>query len=228
MLSTNRLRKASDLGRYPRPVRTALLVDYFGVLTTSLDDVVRAWIAADNLDPEKCAAYFSKLAHRSSFEVDGPIHGLEIGTWTPADFEVAVAAEMVAEGLLVEPAGLLDRMFGGFRVVPEMIELVAKVRTAGVRTALVTNSFGISYPREDWPRLFDVTVVSHEVGLRKPDPAIYELALQRLGAAADTVVFVDDMQPNIDAAAAMGMATVLHVDHATTATALTELLDLDL
>jgi putative hydrolase of the HAD superfamily len=207
-------------------VRTALLVDYFGVLTTSLDDTVRAWIATDQLDAEKCARYFEKLAHRSSFEIDGPIHGLEVGTWSPADFEVAVAAEMGAEGLVVEAAGLLHRMFGGFRVVPEMIDLVAKVRAAGVRTALVTNSFGIEYPREDWPRLFDATVVSHEVGLRKPDPAIYELALKRLGVDPETVVFVDDMQPNIDAAAAMGMATVLHVDPATTATALEELLGL--
>jgi putative hydrolase of the HAD superfamily len=205
-------------------VRTALLVDYFGVLTTSLDDTVRAWIATDQLDVEKCARYFEKLAHRSSFEVDGPIHGLEVGTWSPTDFEVAVAAEMAAEGLVVEAVGLLNRMFGGFRVVAEMIDLVAKVRAAGVRTALVTNSFGIEYPREDWPRLFDATVVSHEVGLRKPDPAIYELALTRLGVDAETVVFVDDMQPNIDAAASMGMATVLHVDPETTATALEELL----
>ena len=209
-------------------MRTALLVDYFGVLTTSLDDVVRAWIAADDLDPAKCADYFGRLAHRSSFEVDGPIHGLEIGTWTPADFEVAVAAEMVAEGLLVEAEGLLHRMFGGFRVVPEMIDLVAAARAAGIPTALVTNSFGIEYPREDWPRLFDATVVSHEVGLRKPDPAIYELALQRLGVEAGAAVFLDDMQPNIDAAAAMGMATVLHVNPATSATALGELLGVDL
>lgn len=205
-------------------MRTALLVDYFGVLTTSLDDVVRAWIAADQLDAEKCASYFAKLAHRSSFEVDGPIHGLEIGTWSPADFEVAVAAEMATEGLVVEAAGLLQRMFGGFRVMHEMVELVGRVRAAGVPTALVTNSFGVTYPREDWPRLFDVTVVSHEVGLRKPDPAMYELALKRLGVEAENAVFVDDMQANIDAAASMGMATVLHVDHATTATALEELL----
>jgi len=209
-------------------VRTALLVDYFGVLTTSLDDAVRGWIAADNLDPVKCATYFGKLAHRSSFEIDGPIHGLEIGTWTPADFEATVAAEMVAEGLPVEPTGLLNRMFGGFRVVPEMIELVAQVRAAGIPTALVTNSFGVEYPRQDWPRLFDATVISHEVGLRKPDPAIYDLALKRLGIDADTAVFLDDMQPNIDAAAEMGMATVLHVDHATSAAALATLLGLEL
>jgi putative hydrolase of the HAD superfamily len=209
-------------------VRTALLVDYFGVLTTSLDDTVCSWIATDQLDPATCTAYLEKLAHRSSFEVDGPIHGLEIGTWTPADFEVAVAAEMAAEGMVVEAAGLLNRMFGGFRLVPEMHDLVARVRAGGIPTALVTNSFGVEYQRHDWPRLFDATVVSHEVGLRKPDPAIYDLALKRLGVEAADVVFVDDMQANIDAADAMGMATVLHVDHATTATALEELLGVPL
>jgi putative hydrolase of the HAD superfamily len=209
-------------------VRTALMIDYFGVLTTSLDDTVRAWIAEDNLDPVKCAAYFTRLAHRSSFEVDGPIHGLEIGTWSPADFEIAAAAEMAAEGLTVEAEGLLTRMFGGFHVVPEMIELVARVRAAGVPTVLVTNSFGVEYPRADWPRLFDATVISHEVGLRKPDPAIYELALKRLGVDAGAVAFVDDMQANLDTAAELRMATVLHIDHATTAIALSELLKIDL
>jgi putative hydrolase of the HAD superfamily len=108
-----------------------------------------------------------------------------------------------------------------------MVELVAHVRASGVRTALVTNSFGIEYHREDWPRLFDATVISAEVGLRKPDPGIYAIALERLGVQAADVVFVDDMQPNIEAAAELGMATVLHVDPATTATALAELLDVD-
>ena len=201
------------------------MVDYFGVLTTSLDHTVRAWIAADDLDPVKCEDYFRRLAHRSSFEVDGPIHGLEIGTWTPTDFEIAIAAEMVAEGFAVEAEGLLSRMFGGFGVVPEMVELVARVRAAGIRTVLVTNSFGIEYPREDWPRLFDATVVSHEVGLRKPDPAIYQLALDRLGVEANATVLVDDMQANIEAAEGLGIAGVLHVDVASTEARLKELLN---
>lgn len=209
-------------------MRTALLIDYFGVLTTSLDETARAWMAADNLDPVRCADFFRRLGHRSSHEADGPVHGLEIGTWTPTDFEIAIAAEMAAEGLKVRPEGLLHRMFGGFSVVPEMVDLVARIRSAGIRTALVTNSFGVEYPREDWPRLFDATVVSAEVGLRKPDPAIYHVALQAIGAEPGATVFVDDMQANIDAAAALGMATVLHVDAETTATALAELLGLDL
>lgn len=204
------------------------MVDYFGVLTTSLDDVARAWIVADNLDPVKCADYFGRLAHRSTHEVDGPIHGLEIGTWTATEFEVAIAAEMVAEGFEIEAEGLLHRMFGGFAVVPEMIELVAKVRAAGVPTVLVTNSFGVEYPREDWPRLFDATVISHEVGLRKPDRKIYQLALDRLGVEAAATVIVDDMKDNIDAAQALGLTGVLHVDPVTTAIALEDLLGINL
>lgn len=205
-------------------LRTALMVDYFGVLTTSLDDVVRAWIAADQLDPVKCADYFGRLAHRSAHEEDGPIHGLEIGTWTPAEFEVAIAAEMVAEGFEIEAEGLLARMFGGFRVVPEMIDLVARVRAAGIRTVLVTNSFGVEYPRADWPRLFDATVISHEVGLRKPDPAIYRMALEAIGVEATAAVFVDDMPANIAVAEALGMAAIQHVDVASTQARLQELL----
>jgi putative hydrolase of the HAD superfamily len=115
-------------------------------------------------------------------------------------------------------------MFGGFVVVPEMIELVARVRAAGVPTVLVTNSFGVEYPREDWPRLFDATVVSHEVGLRKPDPAIYRLALDRLGVEAEATVLIDDMKDNIEAAETLGITGVLHVDATSTEARLRELL----
>ena len=56
----------------------------------------------------------------------------------------------------------------------------------------------------------DDIVYSHEVGLRKPDPAIYPLAAQRLGVEPQEVVFLDDVQANVDAALAVGMAAVLH------------------
>lgn len=209
-------------------MRSALLVDYFGVLTTPLDDVAKAWIVADNLDPEKCAAFFARMAERSAHDEDGPVHGLEVGTWTAAEFEIALAAELAAEGLMVEATGLLHRMFGGFTLVPEMVELVARVRAAGIPTVLVTNSFGVEYQREDWPRLFDATVISSEVGLRKPDPAIYRLALEAIRADPTAAVLVDDMTPNIESAEQLGIATVLHVDVPTTAAALSSLFDLDL
>ena len=58
--------------------------------------------------------------------------------------------------------------------------------------------------------LFDAWVISSEVGLRKPDPAIYELAAERLGLPPAACVFVDDLPGNLKPARALGMATVLH------------------
>ena len=59
-------------------------------------------------------------------------------------------------------------------------------------------------------------MISGEVGLRKPDPAIYALAAQRLGLSPEQIVFVDDLCPNVRAAAAAGMVGVQHVDLETT------------
>jgi epoxide hydrolase-like predicted phosphatase len=62
--------------------------------------------------------------------------------------------------------------------------------------------------------LFDDVVISSEVGLRKPDPAVYELAAERLGLPPAGCVFVDDLPGNLKPALALGMATVLHMGDA--------------
>ena len=67
-------------------------------------------------------------------------------------------------------------------------------------------------------------VISGEVGLRKPEPAIYRLALERLGVAAPEAVFVDDAEPNVLGARMLGMRGVLHTDAASTRAALAALI----
>jgi putative hydrolase of the HAD superfamily len=106
-----------------------------------------------------------------------------------------------------------------FDVNTEMFDLVARLRTAGVRTGILTNNvlefrdaWRTLMPYED---LFDDIVDSHEVGLRKPNPAIYELALTRLSATAGRTAFVDDLPANVDAAERLGMyGVVVDVDAA--------------
>ena len=71
-------------------------------------------------------------------------------------------------------------------------------------------------------------MISHEVGLRKPDPEIYALAVEQLGLPAEECVFVDDLGGNLKPAKAMGMATVLHRDAAETIPQLEELLGVPL
>ncbi len=76
---------------------------------------------------------------------------------------------------------------------------------------MLSNSWGEDrYDSAMLAELFDAWVISGEVGLRKPDPAIYELAAERLGLAPDACVFVDDLPGNLKPALALGMATVLH------------------
>jgi len=103
-----------------------------------------------------------------------------------------------------------------------MTEAVAALRAAGVRTALLSNSFGLDYDRTDWARLFDVTVISHEVRMRKPTPEIFLLTCERLGIQPEQAVFVDDLEPNVVAARGLGMEGVHHVEVGPTLARLSE------
>ncbi len=196
------------------PLR-GLLVDYGGVLTNPLAEAVGAWLRADGIDPER----FTELMRRWLTDAErNAVHDLETGRISVADFELRLAAELAQDGAShpAAAAGMLARMFAGFRPEPDMIRVVGTARAAGIRTGLLSNSWGLDYPREGWDELFDVVVISGEVGLRKPDPAIYLLAADRLRLRPAEVAFVDDLAPNVRGAVAAGMVGVQHTDVAAT------------
>jgi putative hydrolase of the HAD superfamily len=206
---------------------TALIVDYGGVLTAPLGDTMSAWFAADNLDPEVFRAAMrdwlglSAPAGGSSLEaVVSPIHSLERGEIDPPEFERQLAARLrTVDGGPVEPVGLLQRMFTGYGGVsepPPLIDAVRRVKAAGHATALLSNSWGMDYPRDGWSDLFDVVVISGEVGMRKPEPEIYQLTVDQLGVPAQQCAFVDDLRPNVRAAAELGMVGIHHTSDAVT------------
>ena len=95
----------------------------------------------------------------------------------------------------------------------EMWQLTSEFRGRGGRTAFLSNGVPEVMERvraqRDLAAFFDVVIVSYEVGYTKPDPRIYELCLSRLGAAAAESLFVDDRIPNIEAARALGISTVV-------------------
>ena len=107
-----------------------------------------------------------------------------------------------------------------------MIEAVARFRQAGIRTGLISNSWGtaLKYEPEMMERLFDTTVISHLEGMRKPDERIYALGAERLGLPVEACVFVDDLPGNLKPARAMGMTTVVHRTAAETIAELESLL----
>jgi HAD superfamily hydrolase (TIGR01509 family) len=98
-----------------------------------------------------------------------------------------------------------------------MNALVLRARHAGLRTALLSNSWGNEYPRDGWDSMFEVVVISGEVGMRKPEPRIYWHTAELLGVEPATCVFVDDLRPNVNAAVAVGMVGVHHRSYRQTA-----------
>jgi epoxide hydrolase-like predicted phosphatase len=107
-------------------------------------------------------------------------------------------------------------MFDFFEHAPDMNGLVHRARKKGIKTALLSNSWGNSYPRHGWDDMFDEVVISGEVGMRKPDSNIYHHTLNRLKIKPKEAVFVDDLPHNIKAASDLGMIGILHVDYETT------------
>jgi epoxide hydrolase-like predicted phosphatase len=206
---------------------TALLVDYGGVLTSSPAESFRQWLDRDGLD----ASMFRDLLRRwfAKDATTNIAHDLETGRISPGEFERALAAELARpDGSMVASDGLLDRMFAGMRAELPMIDVVRRVRSAGVRTGLVSNSWGFDYPRQGWGSLFDAVVISAEVGVRKPDPEIYLLAADRLGVSPATCVYVDDLEVNARGAAAVGMVGIHHTTLESTVAELEILFDMSL
>ena len=109
-----------------------------------------------------------------------------------------------------------------------MIDAVSAARAAGVRTGLITNSWGTGIYERAPLRIFDATVISGDVGLHKPQPEIYELGAERIGVEPAACVFVDDLRENCAGAEEAGMTAVLHRDPEATVTLLEQLLGVSL
>lgn len=208
-----------------------LIVDWGGVLTERLDLAVRAWAENEQIDFEHYRQAMRRwFSPEEQLEAEiNPIHALERGEMTVPDFEARLAAEIQRlDGHPVQTEGLLERMFSTFGTAHAMNALVVRAKRHGVRTALLSNSWGNRYPRDGWGEMFDVVVISGEVGLRKPEPEIFGLACSRLDVGPRECVFVDDLAVNVDAAAQLGMTGVLHRSYDETAARLEELFGLPL
>ncbi len=190
----------------------AVIFDLGGVLMTggSPNDFAKRH---PELDPEMVKELLMGPYH---LDTDHPWHRVERGeiTWTemqaatrPA-LEAAGIVQPKLDGAIREPKAPRPA-FG--RNEP-MIALLGDLRAAGIRLGMLTNNVAALrpawWPLADWSTLFDDIVDSHEVGVRKPDPAIYHLSLRRLGVAASEALFLDDLIHNVNAAVAVGMVGI--------------------
>ena len=149
-----------------------LLVDFGGVLTTNVFSSFETFCQAEGLAPETV---------REAFMGDSRelLHKLEVGRIDELEFEEEFAERIGVE----EPEGLIDRLFAGMDPDEAMLSAVQTAKDAGVRTGMVSNSWGAErYDQERLPRLFDAWVISGEEGIRTPDPEIYARGAERIEA----------------------------------------------
>jgi putative hydrolase of the HAD superfamily len=198
--------------------RSALLFDFGGVITTS---VLRAFEQFGELVGAPPGLILDLLSHDATARELLVEH--ECGRIDADAFDRGFADRLCAHGLEVQPDGLLARMQAGLHRDDDTVRLIEDLRASGVPIALVSNAFGRDcYAGFDLDALADVVVISSEVGIRKPSRRIYAIACQRLGIDPHQAVMVDDLQQNLDGAARLGIAGVLHTDAADTGQQLSE------
>jgi epoxide hydrolase-like predicted phosphatase len=193
------------------PTTDAVLFDFGGVFTPSPFDAAEALGAALGAAPGRLLEIVFGPYHE---DTDHPWHRLERGAIPLIEARDASVALGAAAGIEADPFQLFARMGASGGAHAAMVERPHRIVAHGYRTALVTNN--APEFRDGWRRLvpadalFQVIVDSSEVGMRKPDPRIFELALERLGGIApERALFLDDAASNVAAAEKLGIRSVL-------------------
>lgn len=189
----------------------AVVFDFGGVFIASPFEALR------EIGEAQGAAFDQTIAivfGSYDLDTDHPWHRAERG-----ELDIVSARNEILElgreqGFELDLFEMMKNLAGGGGVNSEMVGLVRRVRDLGLKTALLTNN--IAEGREFWQgllavdELFDATVDSSAVGMRKPDPRIYTHTLTEIGGVApERAVFLDDYPGNIGAAEAVGMIGVL-------------------
>lgn len=187
----------------------AAIFDFGGVITTSP-------MAGIHLYEERVGVSrgsLLRLVTGDSIDGNDPWHRLERGELDARQFWSDVKRQALENlGIEISLADLTASFAEGFKVRQGLVELIAELGEHGVPLALLTNNvkeFGSFWKRMiPVNDLFDTVVDSSEVGMRKPDPRIYKITLERLGSRAEETIFVDDTYENVIAAEKLGMTGI--------------------
>src|SRR5258708_23634511 len=145
-------------------------------MTNPIAETVNAWLEADGIDRASYVTVMREWVKQAyaNAQDPNPIHALERGECTNAEFELELASRLVLEdGGPVAGPGLLARMFAGSMLDPAMLDLFRRLHTDGVPTGLLSNSWGGGDPRAMFAGIVDAGVISSRIGLRKPGPPIF-------------------------------------------------------
>ena len=191
----------------------AVISDFGGVLTSPLLESFLAYQKESGVRFEDLGGAMMRVAQRSG---EHPLYELERGRMTEAEFLGALEAEL-GGGVRLE--SFRETYFAHLHPNEPMIAYMRELRGRGLRMALLTNNVREWEPHwraklPDIDEIFELVVDSAFVGMRKPEPEIYELTLERLGdgVRAEECVFVDDNDVNVEAARGLGMVGVRFED----------------
>ncbi len=192
-----------------------VISDFGGVLTTPLVEAFAAIQEESGISSGSLGEAMGRLAARDGAH---PLFELETGRISEHDFLETLGAE-VSRTLdrSVRLHGFGRSYFAHLHPNQEMIDLMRAHRERGLRMAILTNNVREWEPL--WRGMLPVDEIFHHVvdsafvGLRKPDRAIYELTLERIGLDAEQCLFVDDIDVNCDTARALGMTAVWFRDN---------------
>jgi putative hydrolase of the HAD superfamily len=193
----------------------AIVSDFGGVLTTPLAGSFQAFADRSGIDLETMGQALAALHERDGAH---PLHELECGRLTESAFVEnlrAALSEML--GREVDLAAFTETLWAGLFPNEPMIALMASLRAEGYKMALLTNNVREWEPR--WRAMapiddiFELVIDSAFVGVRKPDPEIYELTVTGLGVPAAECLFIDDIEVNCVAAREAGMSAVVFRDN---------------
>jgi epoxide hydrolase-like predicted phosphatase len=142
---------------------------------------------------------------------EGAWSRLERGELTLEEFFPAFERDCAAAGQVLSARAMMERMAESALPRPAMLEAVKQIRARGLKTAVLTNNWQDEGSEEGTRALrphFDAFVESSVLGLRKPDPRIYQHACDEVGVRPAEAVFLDDIGRNLKAARQLGMATI--------------------
>jgi putative hydrolase of the HAD superfamily len=194
----------------------ALVSDFGGVLTTPLVESFAALQGDSGVDLEAVGMAMARVAAEDGVN---PLFELETGRMTEHDFLGRLGRALSENlGREVELHGFGERYFANLHPNEELIAYFGSLRERGLRLALLTNNVREWEPlwRAKLPvdELFELVVDSAFVGMRKPDPEIYSLTLERLALPAEACLFLDDIDVNVTTARELGMTGIHFVDTA--------------
>jgi len=190
---------------------TTVISDFGGVLTTPLMRSFMAFQDQTGIQWEAMGRAMQRAAERNGAY---PLFELEKGRMTEAEFLALLQNELEPElGHRPELHGFREIYFDALDPNERMVELMRDLRSRGHRMALLTNNVREWEPlwRSLLPvdEIFELIVDSAFVGMRKPEPEIYQLTLERLGYPPPAeCLFIDDVEVNVEAARELGLATV--------------------